>query len=272
MRKLAEKALGHLAADADIDRRWPRRIEIGSQNLIPQHQILTVIGVAFRQFLGMVPAMQPWRAENPVERPGAHVDIAMGQKPGKRGHGADPQEHWQRRAEQIERYLAECDLEQRIDHMEAARVDHPQTLDTVMQGVKPPECQFFMRQPVRDIQPEFGDDQAEDDLDRQGPLARPDMCRRAEHRLSDDGHKHGKRCANGRGDLHGALCQQRMGDVIEGFAVAFQPGFLVRHDPFEDGNECHHRKIHHIEPQKRRLRLKRRIGSGETDAIEQGPQ
>ena len=59
--------------------------------------------------------MQARRAQHPVEWTSSDVEIAVGQQADECGYSSYPQEDVQGRAEQIQRNLAEDDLEKRID-------------------------------------------------------------------------------------------------------------------------------------------------------------
>ena len=80
LRDLGKEPLGHATADADIDRGRARRIEIGAEDLVPKHEVLTVIGISLRKQPRVMPAMQARRAQHPVQRPCPDVEIAVGQK------------------------------------------------------------------------------------------------------------------------------------------------------------------------------------------------
>ncbi len=116
----------------------------------------------------------------------------MGQKADKGRDGADPQEDRQRRAEQIERDLAERDLEQAVDDMKAPGINDPQALDAVMQGMETPERQVLVGQAMGEIEAEFGDDESQHDLEGHRQLLRPDICFVAQERLRNDCHRHRK--------------------------------------------------------------------------------
>lgn len=161
---LAEKAFVDDAADADIGRGRARGIVVGAEDLIPDDDVLAIVGVALAQVTRMMPAVDARRGEDPIEHARAHIDIAMGQKADEHRCRAEPQEHREWRTEQIQRQLAEQHLYERIDEVEASGVEHPESLDAVMQGMEAPKQQSFVAQAMREVEPELGDHQAKDSL------------------------------------------------------------------------------------------------------------
>src|SRR5262245_53371443 len=68
IRELGEEACRRLLADADLDGRAARRIEVRAEQDVPQHQVLAVVLVALLDARRVVPAVQARRVEHVVER------------------------------------------------------------------------------------------------------------------------------------------------------------------------------------------------------------
>jgi len=245
-----------MAVDADVRRRPALGPQVGAEQQVPQHDVLAVVAVAFRQHPGVVPAVQRGRAENAIEPAGAQLDVAVGQQAGHGGHRADPREHRERRAEQVQRYLAERGLEGAVDHMKAPGVQHPQPPHAVVQRMKAPQQRQLVCRPVRHIEAKLGDHQRQHHLRHQRPVRGPHTERHAQRGLRDRRHGHRKARRQRRRDLRRALGEQGVGQVAGRLAIVHQPARLVGHPALEHRDHQRQRQVHEVEPQQRRMACK----------------
>ncbi|QTK79871.1 hypothetical protein AT6N2_C2233 [Agrobacterium tumefaciens] len=200
---------------------------VGAEDDVEDDEVFAVIGIPFRKLFRMVPAVQARRAEDIIEQPCFHIDVAMGQNTDEGGHRTQPPENLKRCAHEIKRYLAERDLEQGIGHMEPARIHHPETHDAVMQRMEPPEKNSFMGDAMGPVEAEFGNRHRKRDLHHHWQMRWPQVKAHGRERLQHVCRQHRENGRCGCGKLHDPLGQKRMADAGHRLAIPFEPFDLV---------------------------------------------
>ena len=177
----------------------------------------------------MVPAMEAGRIEDQIEPAKAHPDIAVGEDADESGQPTHPDDDVSRCACEHENGHSENHALERIHEVEPPGVEEPQSDRAMVHGVKPPERQPDVSEPVRPVESEFCGDESKCHLGRQRPSQGPHAATTPRSELFGDAEV--RQCDHG--DLHGDFRENCMREIGDFLSVRLEPLGFVRTDSFQ---------------------------------------
>lgn len=244
LHELAPESFRHGVLDADFLWRTALRIVVVcAENQIPEHEVFTVVFVPLAQVHRVMPAMQRRRVEDVTQHAKFHADVAVRQETDVGRNRPKPQHHILRRPRQREQRRGKDDALQRVNDVEATRVEKPQFFRAVMHRVKPPERHPLMRHTVRPVEPELRHDKREQHLKKHRPFIRP------ESRPPFPAHHSRQSKPRQRNDeeLHDSLRERRVCEIRDFLPIRVQPFLFMRIQFFDQKKQPREAEEHNIE-------------------------